>query len=648
MKKAISVFLCLALVFSTAAFGFAAYEPQEDYSQYPLILVPGYSSTRLVYDKNGENEEMVWDGLNANVLTTLLDDVVGLATGLGGFAAGNPKQLAKTVGTCVLEYYDKLLVDKNGNSIYPLERQYTTPEECMLSAENLPYESEIMQYLSGYLDEGADNAFCFNCDFRMGAIFCAGQLYDFVDDVLEYTNAEKVNIIAISHGGQVTGTYLSQYCVEGADHFGKVNNAVLIVPALGGAGFAYDALNAEVELDLDGIAQFVEFGEILEEDYHWLLQAQVFGFLDDFIKELLPYVHQLMGYWGSMWDFVPIEYYEDLKVKFFGDEAEQSAQLIANSDKMHYEIMPNYEENFASCKKGGANISIIAGTNNQIVTGLQDDSDAIITTAASTGATVAPLGKRFADGYTQLEDNGFYQVSPSMTIDASTGYLPYNTWYIEGLYHGMEYKDPYVRELFTKLLLTDSVKDVLSDPAFPQFHTATNSSLMVYAAFNNSADGFVSSKDTRLVLKNLSTKYDVKIAAVNVQGSDISFSALLSDTLAPGESLELPIQGTLESVSLKNMDILVEYVALKSATPIGERRFNFTVMNGEAVEFDKDNPLVDASASDAIDSVLGDKEEVNDILETVGVKPFIAIVFNIALPLIKAIYKLVTFFTGKK
>ena len=80
----------------------------------------------------------------------------------------------------------------------------------------------------------------------MGAIELSDKLDRYIDEVLEHTNknraekdkVDKVNIYAISHGGQISGTYLARY-----GHEGKVNKAVLTVPALGGAQVAYDLYN---------------------------------------------------------------------------------------------------------------------------------------------------------------------------------------------------------------------------------------------------------------------------------------------------------------------------------------------------------------------------------------------------------------------
>ena len=61
-----------------------------------------------------------------------------------------------------------------------------------------------------------------------------------------------------------------------------------------------------------------------------------------------------------------------------------------------------------------------------------------------------------------------------MEIDASYCYLPDNTWFVDGLYHGMTFNEDYTRELAIRLLLTDELTDVFTDPAFPQFRASAN------------------------------------------------------------------------------------------------------------------------------------------------------------------------------
>lgn len=627
MKKIISVLLCAVMILTCTSAALAA--EGEKYTEYPVIIVPGYSSSWMY--KEGENGEKihVW-GIDMNdVGERVLKRIVDLGLGIGALTQGNAKKIATTVGEEVVDMLGDMACNPDGSSKVDLKRYCVTAEEsCSANLDVLypdgrfQHEREIMGEYANYI--GKENIFNFNCDFRMGAVACATRLDEFVQSVKEYTGKDKVNILAVSHGGQVSGTYLTLFGQKG-----DINNAVLTVPALGGAGLAYDVFNGDVKFDEKGLFEFVEHGMMEETDYNWLVKAEKLGFLDDIVNNLLPYIWDVLGYWGSMWDFVPTEYYEAMKAKRL--DPVESAALIEKSDYMHYQVMPDFANGFKRAQAAGTNVSIIAGYDNKIITGLPESSDSIITIASSTGATPAPLGQRFADGYTQKVDTGFYQISPSMTIDASTSYMPEHTWFVENLYHGMTYKDPYSAELMKTLLLTDKIKDVHSDPAFPQFHATTNVSHSVHAAFNKSAEGYVSSDDTAIVITNHSKKDQMKIMSVAARGIDITFYGIISKVLEPGESIEIPFKGEIPKVSVKNFDIVVDYVLVGSPTPIGERSFDFTVMNGEKAAYDENNPYVPADIDGNVDSVLD--ETHNNIFTNLGLKPLVSIIFNILEPI---------------
>lgn len=638
MKKIISVLLCAVMILTCTSAALAA--EGEKYTEYPVIIVPGYSSSWMY--KEGENGEKihVW-GIDMNdVGERVLKRIVDLGLGIGALTQGNAKKIATTVGEEVVDMLGDMACNPDGSSKVDLKRYCVTAEEsCSANLDVLypdgrfQHESEIMGEYANYI--GKENIFNFNCDFRMGAVACATRLDQFVQSVKEYTGKDKVNILAVSHGGQVSGTYLTLFGQKG-----DINNAVLTVPALGGAGLAYDVFNGDVKFDEKGLFEFVEHGMMEETDYNWLVKAEKLGFLDDIVNNLLPYIWDVLGYWGSMWDFVPTEYYEAMKAKRL--DPVESAALIEKSDYMHYQVMPDFANGFKRAQAAGTNVSIIAGYDNKIITGLPESSDSIITIASSTGATPAPLGQRFADGYTQKVDTGFYQISPSMTIDASTSYMPEHTWFVENLYHGMTYKDPYSAELMKTLLLTDKIKDVHSDPAFPQFHATTNVSHSVHAAFNKSVEGYVSSDDTAIVITNLSKKDQMKIMSVAARGLDITFYGIISKVLEPGESIEIPFKGEIPKVSVKNFDIVVDYVLVGSPTLIGERSFDFTVMNGEKAAYDENNPYVPADIDGNVDSVLD--EAHNNIFTNLGLKPLISIIFNILEPIFNLVKMIIRTF----
>ncbi|HZJ75703.1 MAG TPA: hypothetical protein VFD25_03855 [Clostridia bacterium] len=590
--------------------------------QFPVVIVPGYSSSQMYYTAEDGTTEHVWGVVMDDLMFEILKRIAGVGRGFGSLAFGNPEPIARTVGEGFLSLYGKLACNNDGSSMYNLSLYYTTPEETNSAYlmekhpdGNFRHEIEIMDDVALYV--GYDNIFNFNCDFRMGAVSCATALDEYIEAVLAYTGAEKVNIVAISHGGQVSATYLTLF-----GHKKQVNNSVLNVPAIGGAGLAYDVIKGDFDFDEKTLIHFVEYGFISETDYNWLVQAEQLGFLDQVLNEFQPYALKVLGNWGSMWDFIETEHYEEMKSLRL--DADDNAGLINKSDYFHYSVMPLFDTSLQKCNdEYDMLVSIIAGTDIPIVTGLRENSDGIITTKAATGATVAEYGKRFSDGYTAINGNNMY-VSPSMTIDASSAYLPDTTWFIEGLFHGMEYKDEFSASLLLKLLLTDEIKDVYSSTEYPRFHATTSAARAVFAAFDESLEGYLSSDDTALVITNLSKQYPMKIVSINCKGVRIGFNLSEIGELQPGESIIVPFVGSVPSVSKTCCSVAITYKLDGSPTSINERKFNYTINNGEPPEYDINEPYIDIS--DLNTGNLSD--DTYQTIQDLGLQKLLSMLFN--------------------
>lgn len=591
MKKVLSVLICVSVILTSCICFAQAFESNtNDLTDYPCIMVAGYSSSKLTMPGEDGSTVLAWNGLDVGEMGSMaLTGIAEIGKGLVRLTAGDAKYIADVVGEGAVKLYGQLACKPDGTSKNDISRAVWKAEETSAYAltkagkEDYIHEGEIMGEVASYV--GTKNCYTFNCDFRMGAEFCANQLSNYIADVLAYTGKEKVNILAVSHGGQVTSTYLALY---GAEQ-NAVDNCVMTVPAIGGAGFAYDILTNNVHLDEEMLVRFIQHGMMFEDDFDWLVKAQECGFLDDVIYYLVPYIKQIMGYWGSIWDFIPAEYYEDCKQLL---DANASAPLIESSDRFHNEILPTFADAFAECQSKGMNISIVAGTGNDIVTGLQTNSDGIICTCDSTGATCAPFGKRFADGYTQINEcEGKNKVSPSLEVDASTAYLPDNTWFVNGLFHGMTYKDKYTIDLMMTLYLTHRLKDVYSSGKFPQFRDSSNPSYGIYAEFDGAAPGFVTSETGKLTVTNCCNNNSIKLTAVNFAGADLSVNIIGSGILAPGESAEFDVKGNIPAVSGKLITVTTSYIMFGSVTPVGERIQGFTVNNGQQVSYDGSTPV---------------------------------------------------------
>ena len=631
MKKFLSIILALAVVIaSCTVFASASGDlDPDDITEYPVIIVPGYSASSLRL----ESGKVIW-GLDMDeVLDRVLNRIIDLGMGLGALTVGNAEILAATLGEEINGLFEEMRCNPDGSSVYPVERVVATAEETCSANLKVTFpngdnrhEQDMAAEIEKYVDD--DYIFNFTCDFRMGSEACATQLDELVQDVKRYTGKEKVNILAVSHGGQVTATYLALFGWKN-----DVDNVVMTVPAIGGAGIAYDLMSQTLEFDEECLIRFIEHGTCVEEDYNWLLKAQQLGFLDAVLNSLVPHIMPTLGYWGSLWDFIPVEKYEATKALLL--DSTESAALIAKSDRFHYEIYPTMGEKMAECIANGANISIISGTGNRVVTGLKETSDAIITTTASTGAKTAPYGQRFADGYVQVNScGGKNKVSPDMTIDASTAYMPDNTWFVNGLFHGMTFWDYYSRELMMTLLLTDNITDVYSDPDFPQFKDTTNPSSAVYASFEGCEPGEINGEATRLVITNCCWENDVSLSAIYCDGIDLSVKINPFKKLAPGESIALDFEGEIPEVSGAVASITV-YYTMATITPVGYRTQYFTVNNGDPVS--SSDGTVDLTPSTPLDGIYG-SEAVMDFLGTLGLRELVTMVMNIIFYWINTIF----------
>ncbi len=621
MKKFVSVLLAVSMIFASCAVVSSAADKEVE---YPLVIVAGYSSSSLYCGDSPETGEMVWGVDFDLVLDRVLANLGTLLVGLGEtLTIGDAKRIAKTVGAEARVILEKMRCNYDGTSVYDLKRVVSTAEEVnsanlMKKYPNGEYRHEKDMAVDFEKYVGNENIFNFTCDFRMGAEHCANQLDELIEDVKKYTGKDKVNIMSISHGGQVTATYLTLYGWKN-----DVDNAVLTVPAINGASLAYDALTNNVVFDEECLLKFIQHGERMEEDYDWLVKAQQLGFLDIIIKELVPELMPIIGYWGSMWDFVPSGKYEEAKKQVL--DPVKSALLIEKSDRYHYEILPKMHEKLEECIDRGMNISIIAGSGNANVTGLRENSDGIITTNGSTGATCAPLGQRFADGYVQKNPcGGKNKVSPAMDIDASTAFLPDNTWFVNGLFHGMTYWDNYSRSLLMTLLFSDDITDVYSDKNYPQFKDSTNPSNSVYAQFKGCQPGEITDCTNILTVTNCCWENDVRLSAVYCDGIDLSFKINPFKKLAPGESVDIEFKGEIPEVSRKSVNVTV-YYTMPTVTPVGYRTQAFKIENGEPVE--NIGGYVDIEADAPIDNVIG--EGFDTILRTLGLKELVAMLTTI-------------------
>jgi len=619
MKKIIAFLLSAVLVFGMCS---VAVSGEDNISRLPVVIVPGYSSADLFLGDDPDTGKKVWHLDMDKVLDLVIEKAGELGIGIAALTAGNAEILAESVGKVFQERFECMRCNFDGTSAYEICYYNKAAEtnnaalRAKFSDNYLIHEVDFNALFAKHLPD--DYIFNFNCDWRMGAESCATELDAYIQQVKELTGEEKVNIYAISHGGQVAATYLNLF-----GHKNDVDNAVITVPAIDGAGIAYDLATQNVKLNEEQLVRFIEQGFNSEEDFEWLLKAQQLGFLDDVLNSLVPYVMPILRTWGSILDFMPTDKYEEVKKALFARG--EGEGLIEISDRYHYEILPVMGEKLRACVENGMNVSIIMGYGEQIISGMQRHSDAIILTEGATGATCAPLGKRFADGYVQVNGcGGKNKVSPGMDIDASTAYLPDNTWFIKGMFHGMMHPTEYSRNLVVTLTISDRITDVYSDPDYPQFMDSPSISQSVYSKFNNSVPGYISAQADALTVTNVGTTSPLKVLAITCAELDIEFDVDSSLEIAPGESIDIPFEGDIPEQS-KNVANVTVYYQTENLAPLNYRTQAFTLDRGEAVE--KKRGFENADRVTAFDNAVS--YYTVTVLEKLGLREVFTLIYGI-------------------
>jgi len=500
--------------------------PSFEWDGHPLVFIQGYSGPALIRDSGLETEEQIWPLKPSSVVKMVAPNLVDIVSSVVDYANGDTQPFIDCFREVTAELFDNLSMKPDGTSKYNITPYPYSAAEASVEYINtekdgdyLPLtEGEFIEDLSLTIPES--QIFIFNTDWRRSHIVNSEHLDSFIDEVLEYTGSDKVDLYGMSHGGQLAATYLYYHGTEG-----KIDNAVMNSPAIGGTSLVMELLGSEpVNFNLSELARFGSIMLHMEIDLRWLTEKLPEDLLNSMLKSAFNEV--LLQYavnFGSVWDLMSTESYNALRDVYL--DPVKNADIIARADKMHYECMPNMSEGLMRARQAGVNISILANYGTHLGSGKKVDSDFIIDTENSSGATVTPFGQRFPENYEQLNttcsDPTHNHIAPTRTLDASTCFLPENTWFNYEQYHTQTWWDKYTRNLLLELVLTDNLKDVHTDERFPQFEIAQAPPDGIYAKFTNESSGYYNEESNELLLRNLAGD-TIAIQSVTINGKAVS------------------------------------------------------------------------------------------------------------------------------
>ncbi len=606
MKRLTSILLTVLLLLSMLPIStFAAKKDQT-----PLIILQGYSGPRL---DNADTGEQVW-GLDFSKvkdrIVAALPDIAGTA---GEIFQGNTTQLVDILGGVLQETMEPILCNPDGTSKHNVVPHITSAAQARVSAlrangeENLIAETHLVEIMEK--ERGADNIFVFHYDWRKGQVDYAKAIDEFVQEVKSLTGAKQVDIFGLSHGGQCGASYLYYYGWKG-----DARKVILDAPAIGGTTMVGDPmLGNPLNLNYAKILEFVELGLGTEEEFEWLIKYIGFKNINAVLSDLCErYIIDIVKNIPSIWDFCPLAVYDEAKAKRL--DPIENAEIIAASDAFHYDALRNMHKGLERAQKAGTNIAILTNYGHENVTGSNKNSDYIIDTTTSSGAFCAPFDSHFAQDYiaksTNCNHKNHFHISPERNIDATTAYLPDNTWFINGQFHGMYIFDPYTEAFVKTFYFTDTIQNVFSDTKFPQFNSAQNPVDSIYLRFDGTSPGYHSAADTKLLIQNLSKEYEINVWYIQVGGAKFELKPTLKKRIAAGETGYITLPEHMLADCTNPFDITVVYTLYNNQAQLKNKTFTFTPLSAaDAAQY---SYLITAAPLSAEIQDLGRPEKTTD------------------------------------
>lgn len=463
MKKIISFFLALSMMFSLCTVAFAEQDECNGDCEYtPIVYVPGFGAG-IYLDPESEDRTAVYPPSSSDILKAIPDFIFAVAA----VAMGNEPLFGKMAVRAANKLLGNITCDDNGK---PIKNTSIKPFEYP--------KYDIHQYIT---DDVTDRTFDFEYDWRLSPIDNAADLKEFIEYVKELTGHDTVSIMCHSQGNTVVATYLELYGNEG------IEKIAFLSPAFQGISILGSLYRKEADLSdkAEELRFFVKsvMGKSVGADAVSLLIGTLnftgftdalLGFLQKYLTSQFDLIYDecLMPAFGNLagtWSFVPDEYFDDAVDAMF--EGREDAPILKKINYYHDNVQIKLPEILEETMDNGTDIIICAGYNISTIpvsTTHTVHSDFLIDTKyMSIGATCAPLGETLGENYTQAVDCGHNHVSADMAIDASTCAFPEHTWFFSGMSHSV-FPAGYVKFLNT-YFLAENEMTVHTYAEYPQF-----------------------------------------------------------------------------------------------------------------------------------------------------------------------------------
>ncbi|MEE1320774.1 MAG: hypothetical protein UHM85_04465 [Acutalibacteraceae bacterium] len=443
MKKIIAIILTVIMLMAVSVPGMSALAADKVVTVY----LEGYGSH--LYDETGKKVFPTDYDIMGN-LTAVLED---LLKDLGmGMISGNYDAYCDRLYNALAPAFAEMKLDNNG--------------ECTDENGN-PYNARGLDPTTSYNRANTSiSGFCyrFDYDWRLSVEYNAALLEQYVLNVMNRENAQKVNLVGRCLGGNIVSAFLENASEE---TLSRVNKAVLYIPSTLGIDFISALFSGKIVLHPDAVDNYVKYSlagnDILgegEDDsliealitiVEFVNEIYVLGFGMDVVEGIVQAVKEnalarilrdSYGSFPSFWAMVCAEDVEDaIALVYNTPELQQEyAGMIEKIRSYCENVQINAKKTTAECVQKGIDVMIVSKYNfanfplsdNAL---LQSDSVAS-TTASSYGAYTSNFGETLSKSYLDsMSEADKKYLSKDNMIDASTCLLPEKTWFVKNLYH---------------------------------------------------------------------------------------------------------------------------------------------------------------------------------------------------------------------
>lgn len=443
MKKYLSIFLSVVILFSIATTAFA----KTDKTEVPIIEVYGFGRTNLIMDKGEETEASIFMPETDNLVPAICKLIIPLMMYL---VTGNSHHFAQALVSVGSDLLEPLRFNDDGEPVY----------------DNISLEEE-------------PGGLAFRYDWRYDVMDTAKKLDEYIQQVKAEKGCDKVALMPESMGGAVTAAYLYQFGYD------DVQSVIFRSSAMEGITLMGELFTRQLDVSTESVLGYIN-GFLLGSSTKDVVTRgliNVLGnlpvsfiakFLNGFFADEKDYVYDeclcdLFGNIPGIWTFVPDEYYEDAKASML--DTTKNAALIKKLDVYHKQVRPNIVPMLKEMQADGVKVAIISHYGLYGVPIVPEDtyqSDFLVDTRfTSIGATCSEIGGTLGKNYVQKVNDGHDHLSADGQIDASTCALPENTWFIKGMVHTW-YNDGY-DELIDWIVYESESASVCENEQFPQF-----------------------------------------------------------------------------------------------------------------------------------------------------------------------------------